>query len=84
MKLPSIARLLRNQTAISKPLEGKTKFRFSRIFKSVQNANNDVGIKFEPAMLSFHQIVYEVPPFAELLILLIYYVSFSFFEAFLT
>lgn len=84
VKLPSIARLLRNQTAISKPLEGKTKFRFSRIFKSVQNANNDVGIKFEPAMLSFHQIVYEVLPFAELLILLIYYVSFSFFEAFLT
>nr|XP_024402508.1 pleiotropic drug resistance protein 1-like isoform X1 [Physcomitrium patens]XP_024402509.1 pleiotropic drug resistance protein 1-like isoform X1 [Physcomitrium patens]XP_024402510.1 pleiotropic drug resistance protein 1-like isoform X1 [Physcomitrium patens]XP_024402511.1 pleiotropic drug resistance protein 1-like isoform X1 [Physcomitrium patens]XP_024402512.1 pleiotropic drug resistance protein 1-like isoform X1 [Physcomitrium patens]XP_024402513.1 pleiotropic drug resistance protein 1-li len=60
VKLPSIARLLRNQTAISKPLEGKTKFRFSRIFKSVQNANNDVGIKFEPAMLSFHQIVYEI------------------------
>lgn len=65
VKLPSVARLLRNQPVASKPSEGKGKH-LSRGAKAAEEAKRNLAvIKFEPMILSFHQIAYEVSTFLE-------------------
>ena len=63
VKLPSVARLLRNQAIATKPSRIRRKFQFPKIGKSSSKKAREqlVIISFEPTILSFHQISYEVP-----------------------